>query len=125
MESNETGKKRLRPWHPGNKIQIRFDGPTGPESGRFVEVNEQGALRDRLVGLLNQDRVAELEAENERLRNAWISVDERLPEHPREYVLGWMPIFPGGRLCSMTVTPSDDLWQYVTHWQPLPKGPSE
>jgi hypothetical protein len=38
---NETGKK-------GNKIQIRFDGPPGHESGRFVEVEDASGKSFRM-----------------------------------------------------------------------------
>lgn len=53
----------------------------------------------------------------------WISVDERLPEEPKRYVLGYMPVFPGGEMCSFTVTPDNEAWEFVTHWQPLPEPP--
>jgi hypothetical protein len=55
--------------------------------------------------------------------NEWISVEDRLPEEKRRYVLGYMPEFPGGIKCSQTVFREHELWPYVTHWMPLPEPP--
>lgn len=85
--------------------------------------------RDEEVEML-QNQIEELSeqlkmnAENiQKLRNPWISVDERLPKKDGEYVLVYIPkhneVFQAF-LC-------DNEWigaptgEEVTHWMPIPK----
>jgi len=69
------------------------------------------------------DRCEALEAQLEQHR--WRKVADELPESETGYVIGWFPEWPGGMLCSLTVTPKDDMWQYATHWMPLPAPPEQ
>ena len=61
----------------------------------------------------------------------WIPVEERLPEKDGIYIVSeptiygvnalWFALGVDGLPDSIT----RDYWKFVTHWQPLPKGPEE
>lgn len=57
------------------------------------------------------------------LKEKWISVEDKLPED-KKHVLGF--IKDAGHIveCSKTITTDNELWQYVTHWMPLPHPPT-
>ena len=54
----------------------------------------------------------------------WISVDDELPESPTRYVLGFIEDGPGIIKTTKTITRKDELWQFVTYWQPVPSPPN-
>lgn len=103
----------------------------------MAEYIEREALRNALyeadaitmegVKILNQFPASDVE-------QAWISVNERLPEKPGYYLAYWHGhSCPEGRVDVLnfdgTVFPWTTLWKAVknevTHWMPLPAQPVE
>lgn len=67
-------------------------------------------------------------------RSEWISVKERLPEIPGEYLVAYHPchwdnVYPGIRvgtdLFRGRTTWAKKKYQRITHWMPLPEPPEE
>lgn len=83
------------------------------------------------------DRIEQLQAENERLRTAldkeWINVEDRLPERAGYYLV----VLNGNHTSyalfnskmkhhpAMWTSRQQDRTSEVTHWQPLPEPPKE
>jgi hypothetical protein len=90
----------------------------------------------RVDNAIYEKRIAALEAENKRLREGWVSVEDRLPEIGGEwnesvYVLAVGYMFSEPISCFYTERTG---WEFasplvkgkperVTHWQPLPTPP--
>lgn len=55
----------------------------------------------------------------------WISVKDRLPEHGQEVIIYTGNILKPTVLSYQFWNPKYDTWTHVTHWMPLPEGPSD
>jgi hypothetical protein len=85
--------------------------------------------------LWGSDKLAEAQAEIERLRAGnWISVDDKLPDIPRDLQSSGVVLVIADDECQSLCTFYEDgsfcdeyqeEFTNVTHWQPLPEPPTE
>ena len=57
------------------------------------------------------------------LRNEWIPVTERLPEHGQEVIVYSGNILKPTVFAYQFWNPKYDSWKHITHWMPLPIPP--
>lgn len=105
-----------------------------PYQGQAIENDEERCWTEgyrlaesELLPKLNEAeaRIAELEKEVERLRNPWVSVEERLPTQRAIFVSHKFGVGEADYIANRFVLPSNWNTQVpnVTHWMPLPKPP--
>lgn len=88
------------------------------------QIEEMAEVIDR-SGMVESDRWSRIIAndlylEGYRKQSGWISVDERLPEIPGEYIVA---VDTDEGLVSSTRFFVDRFIGKVTHWMPLPEPP--
>lgn len=88
-----------------------------------------------------KERIAELEAEIERLSEGWIGCNDRLPEHGYHVIVSYYDLLTSEEPIIVLAMRQNNCWQlwdetydlydrfrdngYIDHWMPLPSPPQE